>query len=219
MSSFLSNEEAISLLLKNANAPASSYSPMIGRCRNCSRELQWAAPSVKAWASAVPCPECSQYYFTEGRSTHPPTLLPEFMAGESEGNLSDWLTKLQLVRTEQPGAVLLVRQVVGSHRQVDERREHIRFEVDNGVVGIPLDEQGRPTEMAVDVTLMNLSISGMQLAAVGRWNAPLIAVDFAKLGLPGAQLIARVVWQATQHATSRLGCKFLMGPKAQLPLE
>lgn len=191
---------------------------MITRCQGCYRNLRWPAPCADSWATAISCPECGQYFFTEGRSTDPPTLTEQPASTHPGIDMSHWLSKLRLMQMERPQSIELMTQLVGNSREVDERREHVRFEVENPIVGVPLDEQAKPTGVAVDVTLTDLSISGMQLAVAEVWHAPLVAVDFGKLGLPGAQLIAEVVWQDADDTSTRLGCRFLLSPDGRLPL-
>lgn len=219
MSDFPANQQIVSQLLDSGCPEATTCSLMIGRCGNCSRDLQWPVPRANAWASAVACPECGRYYFTQGRSSHPARLLPEWASLELDDAVSDWLSQLRAMDLDQLSSGAVVRQIVGTHHQTNERRAHIRFDIENVIVGIPLDQQARPTGMALDVTLMDLSASGMQLIALGSWKAPLVAVDFTKLGLPGTQLIASVVWQTSQGAMTRLGCRFLTTHDGQLPLE
>ncbi|QDU55168.1 PilZ domain protein [Aeoliella mucimassa] len=128
------------------------------------------------------------------------------------------LEKLNLAGVDRLPTASLVQQLVGAGAQANERRRHIRYRIQRDVVCIPLDERAHPLGVAETARLIDLSASGAKLMVEEPWEASMILIDCARLGMPETQLLGEIRWEEKENRGYSMGCKFLLGSDGQLPL-
>ena len=193
---------------KVPRTPASTLqSHLIGDCAGCNRDLPWPAPRAGSWAAPVPCPQCGEVYFTEGRSTNG-IALPPLKASTGPVATRD-RSKLAEPTHPEPSGRKVFSAFFGAECQWSERRRTVRYPLSAPVVAVPLDIKGRAIAESYDMTLLNISLGGVGMMRIGEAIGELMLIDFAVAGYPGVQAVGQVRWRTKAYGVTKLGCEFV----------